>query len=238
MTFVRIPAGTSTIGSSSTDTYAKNDEKSFLVRISNDFFMQTTEVTQAQFQAIMGINPSKFSGCGPDCPVENIDWNTVHKFIEALNKKTATEGFSYRLPTEAEWEYAARAGSNKSLPGGDLVSKGCSELDTLLDKVAWYCANSDKKTRPSSRKKPNAFGLYDMLGNVMEWCQDKYGAYPDKTSAITDYISASSSRNRVLRGGGWNSPAEDCRLSARFSAGPGRDNNETGFRLVAMPTKK
>jgi len=131
--------------------------------------MQTTEVTQGQWQDVMGGNPSYFKKCGEACPVEWVSWNDAQRFIEKLNAKEDTK--RYRLPTEAEWEYACRAGSQASFSFGNDVD--------ALPEYAWYRANSEKRTHPVGRRKPNPHGLNDMHGNVWEWCQDWYGRYPE-----------------------------------------------------------
>ena len=133
------------------------------VRIIRGFWLGKYEVPQSQWQAVMGTNPSKFSGCGPDCPVVRVSWNDAQEFIGKLNARAGAA--RYRLPTEAEWEYAARAGTS-----GDRYGN--------LDAIAWYALNSGRKTHPVGRKLANAWGLYDMLGNVWEWVDDHYGGYP------------------------------------------------------------
>ncbi|MBN2381440.1 SUMF1/EgtB/PvdO family nonheme iron enzyme [bacterium] len=238
MTFVRIPAGKVVIGASQTDRFRGDDETTFTVELTYDYYIMTTEVTQDQWYSIMGNQKAKFLNCGGNCPVENVNWYEVQRFIELLNEKTGTDGYRYRLPTEVEWEYAARAGRNSSLSEGELAMPGCSPIDAILARIAWYCGNSEHTTHPVGQKKGNAFGLYDLSGNVMEWCQDRYGDYPQAGTTIKNYEGPSYGRNRVIRGGSWNSKAEDCRITKRFSYGPGRDNNETGFRLVALPSKK
>ncbi|KPA17999.1 Sulphatase-modifying factor domain protein, partial [Candidatus Magnetomorum sp. HK-1] len=170
MTFVRIPAGTFIMGSPEDELGRWSDEVLHQVTLTQDFYMQTTEVTQGQWKAIMGNNPSYFSNCGDNCPVEYVSWNDAQEFIQKLNQK---EGDTYRLPTEAEWEYAARAGSTTALANGNLVEKDCN-LDVNLNAMGWYCGNSNSETHQVAQKQANAWGLYDMHGNVWEWCNDWY----------------------------------------------------------------
>jgi formylglycine-generating enzyme required for sulfatase activity len=181
--------------------------------------MQTTEVTQGQWKRVMGNNPSNFKNCGDNCPVEQVSWNDVQGFINKLNSK---EGHNrYRLPTEAEWEYACRAGSS-----------GPYANDNSLDSMGWYDGNSGSKTHTVAQKKANAWGLYDIHGNVWEWCQDCYGEYP--SGAVTDPEGPSSGSNRVVRGGRWDVSARDCRSADRSWDDPGNRGSALGFRLVCL----
>ncbi|MDR0559525.1 MAG: formylglycine-generating enzyme family protein, partial [Prevotellaceae bacterium] len=172
----------------------------------NGFYIGKYEVTQAQWQAIMGSNPSGFAGCS-DCPVENISWDDVKNFIGKLNSKT---GRNYRLPTEKEWEYAAQGGANPKNIYEYAGGNSCG-------KVAWHSNNSNKRTHPVGSKKPNPLGIYDMSGNVLEWCENHF----DDNSPF-----------RVIRGGSWNNDAEDCRIVNRYGTSPGDRGGNVGFRLV------
>lgn len=184
------------------------------------FAIGKTEVTQRQWKAIMGNNPSRFVACGLDCPVENVSWRDIAQFIRKLNQKT---GQSYRLPSEAEWEYAARGGSSTGAPITDNVA--------ALEDQAWYIANSRKAPRPVASKKPNAFGLHDLYGNVWEWVEDcfhaSYAGLPLDGSAWT---TACTSPQRVLRGGSWSDEASSLRNRGRYA--PEVRNLITGFRLA------
>ena len=184
------------------------------------FAIGKTEVTQRQWKAIMGNNPSRFVACGLDCPVENVSWRDIAQFIRKLNQKT---GQSYRLPSEAEWEYAARGGSSTGAPITDNVA--------ALEDQAWYIANSRKAPRPVAGKKPNAFGLHDLYGNVWEWVEDcfhaSYAGLPLDGSAWT---TACTSPQRVLRGGSWSDEASSLRNRGRYA--PEVRNLITGFRLA------
>ena len=181
-----------------------------------DFYMGETEVTQALWKAVMGNNPSNFNG--DDRPVESVSWNDCQKFIRKLNQLT---GKTFRLPTEAEWEYAARGG-NKSQHYKYAGSN-------TLGNVAWYTDNSGNSTHPVKGKQANELGLYDMSGNVWEWCSDWYGS--NNSSSQTNPQGPSSGSNRVLRGGSWYRSAGYCRVSRRFSNGPGYRHDHYGFRL-------
>jgi formylglycine-generating enzyme required for sulfatase activity len=213
--FVLIPAGTFTMGS---ETGEPDERPPHRVTIRQPFYLGKYEVTQAQWQTVMGNNPSLFTG-DPALPVEQVWWDTVQDFIRKLN---TMEGRNvYRLPTEAEWEYAARAGSSTAYSFGDDPAR--------LGEYAWYKDNSGGKTHPVGRLKPNAWGLYDMHGNVMEWVQDWYGRYTGE--AVTDPQGAATGTHRMRRGGAWNSTAEVCRSANRYSV-PGYRDDFLGFRLV------
>jgi formylglycine-generating enzyme required for sulfatase activity len=190
MKFVYIPPGTFMMGSPPEEKGRYDRETLHEVTLTKGFYLQTTQVTQAQWKAVMGNNPSRFQGCD-DCPVETVFWNDVQDFIRKLNQREGKD--IYRLPTEAEWEYTARAGSTTGYCFGDDES--------LLSEYAWYDKNSENKTHPVATRKPNAWGLYDMHGNVWEWCEDRYGDYP--SGKVTDPVGTSDGSFRVLRGGGW-----------------------------------
>ena len=184
------------------------------------FAIGKTEVTQRQWKALMGDNPSRFVACGLDCPVENVSWKDIAQFIRKLNQKT---GQNYRLPSEAEWEYAARGGSSTDALFADNAA--------ALDDQAWYIANSRKAPRPVASKKPNAFGLHDLYGNLWEWVEDcfhdSYAGLPPDGSAWT---TACTSPQRVLRGGSWSDEASSMRNRGRYA--PEIRNLITGFRLA------
>jgi len=176
------------------------------------------EITQAQWRAVMGSNPSDFENCD-DCPVENVSWNDVQVFITTLNQQT---GRKYRLPTEAEWEFAARGGR---------LSRGFNYAGSnRLRKVAWYNRNGGRRTHPVGTKAPNELGLYDMSGNVWEWCQDVFVAYTDLPQ--TDPLIEAVDGPRVLRGGGWHDRRDFNRVTYRNALRPKYAENRYGFRLV------
>ena len=229
MTFNLIPAGTFTMGSPLNELGRFDDETQHEVTLSQPFYMQTTEVTQAQWVAVMGSNPSYFNTCGDDCPVEMVSWDDVQTFITSLN--AFGEG-TYRLPTEAEWEYAARALSTTAFANGDITAISCG-FDPNLDSMGWYCYNSNNNTQLVAQKNPNAWGLYDMHGNVFEWCQDWYGSYP--SGSVTDPTGPSSGLARVVRGGSFYYSTVTCRSAWRSYQVTDGGNNYYGFRLVRNP---
>jgi len=226
MTFNLILPGTFTMGSPSDELYRDDNETEHEVTLTTRFYMQTTEVTQGQWEAIMGSNPSTFTSCGSDCPVENVSWEDVQTFLTALN--SMGEG-TYRLPTEAEWEYAARAGSTSAFANGDITAEQCT-YDSNLDAMGWYCYNGSSTTHPVALKDANAWGLYDMHGNVYEWVQDWYGTYP--TDLVTDPTGPASGTDRVLRSGSYNYYARYCRSANRNTHSPDYSYSSGGFRLV------
>jgi len=200
------------------------------VTLTQPFYMQTTEVTQAQWEAVMGRNPSHFSGCST-CPVEKVSWNDVQDYITQMNLRG--EG-TYSLPTEAQWEYAARAGSTAAFYNGGITETECG-YDANLDAIGWYCYNSDSKTHPVAGKASNAWGLYDMSGNVYEWCQDWYSSSYYTSSGVTDPTGPSSGSTRVARGGFWSNGARSCRSAIRNSYFPDNRYYSLGFRLLRLP---
>ncbi len=200
------------------------------------FYMQTTEVTQGQWKKIMGDNPSYFKECGSDCPVEQVSWEDAKKFILKLNEEDGK--YRYRLPTEAEWEYAARAGKQTAFANGDMTQAGC-EKDPNLDAMGWYCYNSGKKTHPVKNKEPNKWGLYDMHGNVWEWVEDDWhGSYKGAPTEGSAWIDNPRGARRVVRGGSWGDVAGDCRSAFRGRFHPGFRHRSIGFRLACLPKQE
>jgi formylglycine-generating enzyme required for sulfatase activity len=185
-----------------------------------DYYIGQTEVTQAQWQAVMGDNPAQFKGCG-DCPVENVSWNDIQDFLKKLN---ARGGGKYRLPSESEWEYAARGGAQSS----DYTYAGSNDAK----QVAWFETNAGSKTHPVKGKGPNKLGLYDMSGNVYEWCADCYhDNYKGHPTDGTAWTSGSCNR-RVLRGGSWYVINRNVRVSNRYFITPDLRYSDFGFRLA------
>ena len=218
--FVLVPAGEFRMGFTDNDYHARSDEQPVhTVHISQSFYLGKSPVTQAQWESVMGNNPSHFKG-DPHRPVESISWDDVQEFIRKLNERD--RGIRYRLPTEAEWEYAARAGSKSVYSFGDDREQ--------LGEYAWYEKNSGGTTHPVGQLKPNAWGLYDMHGNVWEWVQDWHGDYPDGT--LVEPQGATSGSSRVQRGGNWHSDAGECRSARRSYGAPTARHQGLGFRLV------
>ncbi|MBW1828763.1 MAG: SUMF1/EgtB/PvdO family nonheme iron enzyme [Deltaproteobacteria bacterium] len=227
MRFVLIQAGKFSMGSPDKEKFRSKNETRHKVMLTRPFYLQTTEVTQGQWIEIMGENPSESNRCGNDCPVENVSWDDCQKFIHRLNQLERTS--KYRLPTEAEWEYACRARRTVAFATGAIAESGCRH-DPNLDKMGWYCANAWRKTHPVAQKKMNKWGLYDMHGNVWEWCQDWYGQYPK--GAATDPKGARFGPKRVIRGGSYRNYAENCRSAYRFAYRTDLRMNNVGFRIA------
>jgi len=217
MEFVLVKGGCFQMG----DTFGDGDSDEMPAHevCVDDYYIGKYEVTQGQWRNIRGNNPSRFSYCGDNCPVDQVSWNDIQDYIRILNQRT---GKNYRLPTEAEWEYAARSGgkSEKYSGGNDL------------DSVAWYDSNSGDQTHQVGQKQPNGLGIYDMSGNVWEWCQDWYSDSYYKSSPRNNPQGPSSERDRVLRGGSWYSSAAGTRATYRFRYNPDYWNYYFGFRLA------
>ena len=219
-TMISVEGGTFTMGATPeqvSDAY--DDEKPAHQVTLNDFYIGKYEVTQELWTAVMGNNPSTYSGT--NLPVESVTWSDCQTFISKLNELT---GKTFRLPTEAEWEYAARGGNK---------SKGYkySGSNTLSD-VAWYSGNSSKPQKVGT-KAPNELGIYDMSGNIWEWCSDWYGNY--ESSAQTNPTGPATGTARMIRGGGWDDVAKFCRVSLRTCMPPAFSYYGFGFRLVLVP---
>ena len=265
--FVYIQPGTFLMGSPNTEEGRYGDDTQHEVTLTRGFYIQTTEVTQGQWQALMGSNPSRFTGCGLDCPVEQVSWEEAVAYANALSE---AEGLTpcydangsvggaddiyncrgYRLPTEAEWEYAARAGSQEATYAGEMRIVGLRNAP-VLTAIAVYGGNS-LVTYPGGRDcsdwreradaggstcgphqvgtlAPNAWGLFDMLGNVYEWTNDYYGRYPARA---IDPTGDSEGSERVYRGGGWNELAHGVRAATRQARSPQNRYDSLGFRLA------
>jgi len=228
MRFVVIPAGHFMMGAApDADNTAQGEQPQHPVVISRPFYMGQFEVTQAQWVALMGDNPSLFKG--HHLPVEEVSWYAVEEFIKRLNQFEYPYGY-YRLPTEAEWEYAARAGSDSVYAFGDEP--------TRLTEYSWFEDNAYTEPHPVGQKKPNCWGLYDMYGNVWEWVQDWYD--PDYYlyhlhHPHVDPQGPTRGNERVNRGCSWNNIAWSCRATFRFSIPPEAHYANVGFRLVWQP---
>lgn len=233
MKMIRVDGGTFQMGATSeqgSDT--ASDEKPIHNVTLDTFYIAECEITQAQWQKIMGTtiydqyDKAKSSwgtrGVGDSYPMYYVNWNEAQVFCQELSSIT---GRRYRLPTEAEWEYAARGGNKAA---GTLFSGG-----GLIDAVAWYYGNSDSSTHPVKQKRANPLGLYDMSGNVWEWCSDWHDSY--SSSSQSNPTGANSGWEKILRGGGWYSGADRCRVSYRAEYEPSNHFGDSGFRVVCLP---
>lgn len=215
---VYVSGGTFTMGATSEQgSEAESDEKPTHNVTLSSYYICKYEVTQALWRAVMGSNPSYFKG--DNLPVECVSWNDCQTFINRLNSYT---GRNFRLPTEAEWEFAAR--------GGNYSRHYKYSGSNYIGDVAWYTDNSGSRTHPVGTKQANELGLYDMSGNVYEWCSDWYGSYSSYSQS--NPTGAASGSHRVSRGGCWYNNARNCRSSYRSYCSPGSGNNDLGLRLV------
>ena len=247
MRFVLIQSGRFLMGSPESEKGREWHEKRHAVTISEKFFIQETEVTQGQWETLVGFNPSAFPECGKNCPVDTVSWDQAVEFIRVLNQWEKTD--KYRLPTEAEWEYACRAGTSTPFAGGGITHLFCKPVDPVLDRMGWFCGNSGYKNPPGGlrphpvkTKQPNRWGLYDMHGNVQEWCLDSCkwrSLWKGQVGVITDTYRknivdplSKKGKHRVIRGGGWHQSARYCRSAYRSYYKPNAKRNSLGFRIV------
>jgi formylglycine-generating enzyme required for sulfatase activity len=248
MRFILIPKGSFLMGSPESETGRNRSETPHRVTISRNFFLMESEVTQGQWEKLVGFNPSAFPECGKTCPVDTVSWDQCMEFIRVLNDWEKTT--RYRLPTEAEWEYACRAGSATAFAGGPITQTFCKIKDPVLDAMGWYCGNSGYlnppdglRPHPSKTKKPNAWGLYDMHGNVQEWCLDACNwREPFGTNRIGPYTGTyvdgikdpleKEGDHRIIRGGAWFQSAQYCRSGWRGFYKPVTKRNSLGFRIL------
>jgi formylglycine-generating enzyme required for sulfatase activity len=232
---VWVPAGRYTMGCTAGQSDCGDDETKHGVELTRGFYLGATEVTQGLWTSVMGSNPSRFSDCGPTCPVENVSWLEAVQFANALSAREglpacyALDGVGvrwtgglgctgYRLPTESEWEVAARGGADFLYAGSNV-----------LDEVAWTDENAGGRTHPVKQLRSNGWGLYDMSGNVFEWVWDRNGEYPE---TAVDPVGASTGAERVFRGGGWSLGPGSTRVAIRSWSGPGFRFDYLGLRLA------
>lgn len=221
-TFRWCPAGSFTMGSPATEADHDEDEAQHQVTLSQGFWMMETEVTREMWKSLMFANPISF---GENRPVAGVSWNSCQEFIAKLNSDPGMPaGYRVSLPTEAQWEYACRAGSTGAFGGTGN-----------LDEMGWYELNSGNASHDVKTKRPNAWGLYDMHGNVAEWCSDWHSEYYYSNSPATDPKGPETGTERVYRGGSWDDDGEDCRSAHRSDEEPTDSDNELGFRLILVP---
>ncbi len=250
MRFSLIPAGSFVMGSPDgtgdtthrpvwpSETSRDINERQHVVTLTRSFYMQTTEVTQSQWEQVMGsdTNPSHFTACGMDCPVEMVSWDDAQNFLNALNAKegrsncNTSDNTCYSLPTESQWEYAARGGTVSAFYNGGITIINCTSLDANMDKIGWYCGNANNTTHPVAQKEPNTWGLYDMSGNVWEWCEDLLGDYPD--GPVEDPTGGTTGSKRIVRGGEYSDSASYSRSACRNDYTQSNRYSYAGFRII------
>jgi formylglycine-generating enzyme required for sulfatase activity len=197
------------------------------VTLSRGFWLGRTELTQAQYQALTGANPSRFTAAGPEAPVEGVSWLQAMELCAKLTERERVagrvpDGYAYTLPTEAQWEYACRAGTSGAMDGE-------------LAAMSWHEGNSSETTHPVAQLAPNRWGFHDMSGNVLEWCYDWYGRYPG--GSVTDPTGPVSGHFRMARGGCWRMAMEIGRPAARAGGSPGREDYTLGIRIALAPVR-
>lgn len=218
-----IKPGSFRMGSSPDEAHRhKAEGPAQMVTLSKGFWLGKTEVTQSQYEAFIGSNPSRFVESGKNAPVDRVSWLGATEFCRKLTERERAagrlpEGYRYTLPTEAQWEYAYRAGTTEDYPGNP-------------DAMGWFDQNSSEKTHPVAQKEPNAWGFYDMGGNILEWCADWFGDYPHGVRA--DPAGPASGHFRIARGGSWRMPIHVTRSAARGGGSPARIDYTLGFRLA------
>ena len=227
MEFVWMRTGRFRMGSPDSEKGRRKDEIQHPVQFSAGYWLGKYEVTRAEWRQVMGSVPPAPPHCRKDCPVASVSWEDAQEFIRKLHGRESRLGTRYRLPTEAEWEYAARAGTTGARYGD-------------LDKIAWYAGNTGGKLTPVGRKRANAWGLHDMLGNVGEWTADWYGAYRTYNGfSAADPTGPRKGSLRVYRGGSYNDVGDDVRAAGRRSGSPRTRDGAVGFRLVmSIPWSK
>ena len=233
LNMVWITPGNFQMGSPTNEPGRYDDETQHQVTFTVGYWLGKYEVTQVQWEAVMKHNPSSFKKIGKGAPVENVSWEDAMDFCKKLTavEKTAGRlpaGYDFSLPTEAQWEYACRAGTTTRFYTGNYKGD--------LDRAGWYNENAGSTTHQVGRKQANAWGLYDMHGNVWEWCYDRYGDYPQ--DSVTDPTGAPSGTNRVRRGGSWDNDDKRCRVANRRRKNVDYRSNNLGFRLALRPIRR
>jgi len=234
MEFVYIPPGEFMMGSPDYEPGHGSDERLHKVVLKRGFYMQTTEVTQGQWEKVTGKNPSRFKNCGDDCPIESVSWNDVQRFIKKLNLRS--EDTEYRLPIEAQWEYACRAGTQTPFAFGKCLSVDQANYNGERRPLAGCTRGKYRgKTVPVASFSPNTWGLHDMHGNVWEWVQDWYGKNRWGGPKVSSSGGGEDHKTQVIRGGSWRNSARGCRSADRLGDPPNIRVDYYGFRLVLVP---
>ncbi len=229
LVMIRVNAGAFTMGSPTDEPLRdKAEGPRTEVKLTRNFWLGKTEVTQAQYEAIVGLNPSRFKEVGPNAPVEEVSWDDAMTFCKLLNEreraaKRLPKGRAYTLPTEAQWEYACRAGTTTSYAGAPST-------------MGWSNGNSKETTHPVAQLQPNNWGFYDMSGNILEWCFDWFGDYPG--GSVKNPTGPKRGHFRMARGGSWRMDARVGRSAARSGGSQGRRDYTIGFRLALSPVEK
>jgi formylglycine-generating enzyme required for sulfatase activity len=232
MVFVELPPGRFTMGSASDEAGRNDDEVLHDVEITRPFLLGQHEVTQQEWRTVMGTSPSHFTGCGPRCPVENITYGDVQTFLEKLNARPP-HTLRYRLPTEAEWEYACRARTTGPFSTGENLTTAQGNYNGRQPYASFPAGEFRQKTTPVGTFPLNPWGLADMHGNVWEWTSDWYGPYADGRAANIDPHGGSSGEKRVIRGGSWFFDANSARCALRYTHAPQDKGFSLGFRVAA-----
>jgi formylglycine-generating enzyme required for sulfatase activity len=232
MLFVELPPGRFTMGSATTEASRNDDELLHDVEITHAFFLGQTEVTQQQWRTVMGSTPSHFALCGPRCPVENVNYSEVQKFLDTLNAH-APQTLRYRLPSEAEWEYACRARTTGPFSTGENLTTAQANYNGRQPYGSFPAGEFRQKPTPTGTFPLNPWGLADMHGNVWEWTSDWYGAYSESRAANVDPRGAVSGDQRVIRGGSWLFDANSARCALRYTHAPQDKGFSLGFRVAA-----
>jgi len=240
---VYIPSGTFTMGSPTNEALRGANETQYLVTLSKGFYMNKYLVTQAEYLAVASNNPSHFTG-NLNLPVESVSWNDATNYCALLTSQDQTAGlipgdWAYRLPTESEWEYACRAGTVTAFYLGSTLHSqqanfvGTNEYDSAVGNIFNVSGVNLQTTTIVGSYAPNPWGLYDMAGNLLEWCQDRFGNYP--AGSVTDPQGPATGSRRVLRGGSWSTGASVCRSASRSGLTPVTVDSSAGFRVVLAP---